>query len=413
MDHLAGFRLRQARLAQNLSQAGLCRGICAVSYLSKIEQGRAEPGADILRLLFARLRIVYEDDPAFIAQGRALLRRLTERSLLGEDCAAEEAQLAALGERLDRSPLSLDYRLVRALRAPDEEVLPRLRALEPYVPYMDEGAQFLCALLHGLHDPLEEALVRLRQADALRPCSVVSSAAAARLFCAGRCQEALRHCAQGYARAAEEGCLPMMRELSLTEANCYANLFNHTLMLRAFARTAALCQDDESLLAQIDYNIGASFLEKQRWSEALEHLERARAYDGRPGVSRSAHDRCMTLHKLAICLLELGRRDEALQRLAEAETEAAGLPAPYRDMLRLVALRARPGYNDDDEYFELLQTLCGTLGCGTLHAGFRQFHRLFLLEALTHRRRYREAYLLAREMNPMFSQELPEIGSES
>ena len=64
--------------------------------------------------------------------------------------------------------------------------MPRLRALEPYVPYMDEGAQFLCALLHGLHDPLEEALVRLRQADAHRPCSVVSSAAAARLSAARR-----------------------------------------------------------------------------------------------------------------------------------------------------------------------------------------------------------------------------------
>ena len=38
-----GRLLRQERLRQNLSQEGLCRGICTPSYLSKIEQGQVEP----------------------------------------------------------------------------------------------------------------------------------------------------------------------------------------------------------------------------------------------------------------------------------------------------------------------------------------------------------------------------------
>ncbi|MBQ6877388.1 MAG: helix-turn-helix transcriptional regulator, partial [Oscillospiraceae bacterium] len=37
-----GFLIKRERLLKNWSQEGLCKGICAVSYLSKIEQGKAE-----------------------------------------------------------------------------------------------------------------------------------------------------------------------------------------------------------------------------------------------------------------------------------------------------------------------------------------------------------------------------------
>ena len=42
MDY-CGFVIRRERLARGWSQQGLCKGICAVSYLSKIEQGQAAP----------------------------------------------------------------------------------------------------------------------------------------------------------------------------------------------------------------------------------------------------------------------------------------------------------------------------------------------------------------------------------
>ncbi|MBQ6801763.1 MAG: helix-turn-helix transcriptional regulator, partial [Oscillospiraceae bacterium] len=53
----SGFLIRKERLAKNWSQEGLCKGICAVSYLSKIEQGKTEASEDILSALFARLGI--------------------------------------------------------------------------------------------------------------------------------------------------------------------------------------------------------------------------------------------------------------------------------------------------------------------------------------------------------------------
>ena len=54
---VTGFIIRRERMRRDWSQDGLCRGICAASYLSKIEQGRVEASEDILRLLCKRLEL--------------------------------------------------------------------------------------------------------------------------------------------------------------------------------------------------------------------------------------------------------------------------------------------------------------------------------------------------------------------
>lgn len=57
-----GLLLRKGRLEKDWSQEGMCKGICAVSYLSKIEQGKVEPSPEIMKLLFARLGIVWQGE---------------------------------------------------------------------------------------------------------------------------------------------------------------------------------------------------------------------------------------------------------------------------------------------------------------------------------------------------------------
>ena len=42
-----GLRLRQQRLKRGWSQEGLCRDICAASYLSKIEQGQVQAAPEL------------------------------------------------------------------------------------------------------------------------------------------------------------------------------------------------------------------------------------------------------------------------------------------------------------------------------------------------------------------------------
>ena len=53
-----GLRLRQQRLKRGWSQEGLCRDICAASYLSKIEQGQVQAAPELLELLLLVLLLV-------------------------------------------------------------------------------------------------------------------------------------------------------------------------------------------------------------------------------------------------------------------------------------------------------------------------------------------------------------------
>ena len=62
--NVPGLMIRRERLRRQWSQEGLCRGICAVSYLSKIEQGKAEASPEVLRLLLERLDIVWHGEAA-------------------------------------------------------------------------------------------------------------------------------------------------------------------------------------------------------------------------------------------------------------------------------------------------------------------------------------------------------------
>lgn len=62
----AGLLIRKYRLEKNYSLEGLSKGICALSYLSKIEKGDVNPSDEIVSRLFAALGISYEQDEVFL-----------------------------------------------------------------------------------------------------------------------------------------------------------------------------------------------------------------------------------------------------------------------------------------------------------------------------------------------------------
>ncbi|MGN1073415.1 MAG: helix-turn-helix domain-containing protein, partial [Eubacteriales bacterium] len=76
-----GAVIRRERLRRSWSQEGLCRGICVVSYLSKIEQGKTEASPEVLRLLFERLGVPWYDDQATLDAAEALAERCYEAVL--------------------------------------------------------------------------------------------------------------------------------------------------------------------------------------------------------------------------------------------------------------------------------------------------------------------------------------------
>ena len=110
MSYYGNLILRE-RLARSWSQAGLCKDICTVSYLSKIEAGKAQPSADVLRLLLARLGL--HTDPALEAAGARCAENGYERLFTGRFGELAAALPAASDETYRATAAWTDLLLLR------------------------------------------------------------------------------------------------------------------------------------------------------------------------------------------------------------------------------------------------------------------------------------------------------------
>ena len=141
---IAGLLIRQARLQRDWSQEGLCRGICAPSYLSKIEQGKAAPSPEVTELLH-RLGLVWTPEPEGLAPcWKALL------SGSPDFAACYERLVQPRQESLACSPLAADALLLAAFY--EDELRPLPEEWEPFLSTRQ------LALQRGLQGRWEEAV---------------------------------------------------------------------------------------------------------------------------------------------------------------------------------------------------------------------------------------------------------------
>ncbi len=116
---IAGLLIRQARLQRDWSQEGLCRGICAPSYLSKIEQGKAAPSPEVTELLLHRLGLVWTPEPEGLTScWKALLSGSPNFDSLYEQLVQPRREILA------SSPLAADALLLDAFYADEMRPLP-------------------------------------------------------------------------------------------------------------------------------------------------------------------------------------------------------------------------------------------------------------------------------------------------
>ena len=126
-----GLRLRQERLKRGWSQEGLCRGICAASYLSKIEQGRVQAASELLALLMKRMDLPWYGENLPELEG--LVERRYAQLLDGEQEAFQDSR-AAFSQALETilsSPLAADGLVLDAVDRQNPSDIPA--ALEPYL----------------------------------------------------------------------------------------------------------------------------------------------------------------------------------------------------------------------------------------------------------------------------------------
>lgn len=361
-----GIFIHRQRLLKNWSQKGLCRGICAVSYLSKIEQGKAVPSDEILQLLLNRLGVSFDRETAESA--RELAENAYETLFCG-DMKAFRALLPRLqNDAYLPTAAGLDLLLLREIAAGTKH------PLEPQLESCMEPRQL--ALQRLLQN-------RYQESAALFPHAYFYYQAGVAAYEQGEnYSAAIEQLQTAYDLASKEGAVHLMLSARFFIGNCYCNQGDLTPMLKHYKIAGRLADalHDEQALETIHYNTAAAQIEIGSYEEAYSYFSALTAPD------------VMCLHKLAVCCEKTGRTEEALAALDLARTlESTMPPNPLaQKMCDVVRFRLlHENYLEQPAYGELLLS-CFQLLQKNLPVGYASFHLPWVLEWYTAARQYKK-----------------------
>ena len=368
-----GALISRERLRNDWSMEGLCKGICSISYLSKIENGKAEPSRQILQLLLARLDLATDDAQEHIASQKA--QRAWELLLGGRpDAFAALTREDALKQTYRATEAGMDWLLFCCLfeERPADEQMER---------FMDARQLALQRVLQG----------RVEEALALCPNAYFNWQAGLFYYNQGNEASSLQYLQTAYDMAAQQGEVHLMLLCKTYIGNIYCNKRDIAAMRGHYSVAFKLAEavGNTEIVAQLRYNEAAAQIECGEYETACSYLKSIE----NPGV--------MELHKLAICLEKLGEREAALDVLSRADaTPCEFPPKPLAQMMcQIVRLRLLHGdYLQQQEYGALLMRCFSQLR-SELPVGYAAFHLPWVLEYLKATRQYK----LALEISQSFS----------
>lgn len=364
----AGPVIRLLRLERNWSQETACQGICAVSYLSKIEQGKTEANEALVSLLLERLGARWESNPVM----DTLRSRLYEGIFSWDDTYSRQQleKLEAIWDEHVIVPQYLDFLVIRA--------------------YLYQKPEWIPQPLHALLDVRQSALVKLLMKDnneAYRcyPCPLTAFCVAEEAYLQGNSLRALEYLQIACELAAREGYVHLTMVCQHYMANCYSDIGDLDAIQRhsRIAERLARALGDEEMSAAIAYNLAATRTELGDYPAGYAYF------------SSLADPSPLALHKLAICCEALGKQAEALAALDRADraTEPGSLDRAICDIVRYRL--EHPEFLRDAAYGALLMDTFRRIRVER-HSGFVRFHLPRVTQWLTANRQYRQAYALLR-----------------
>lgn len=363
-QRFVGPLLRLLRLQRNWSQETLCHGICTVSYLSKIEQGKVEANEQLITELFARLDVIWQES----SEMAALRDELYEGIFSGDDEFTKK-NIKVLEENWDQmaiGPCYADFIVIRAFHYRKPETVPK-----ELIPLLDIRPRALLAILRDQHD----------EAYRVYPCALTAICIAEEALLKGNYTLSLEYSQLTHDMAAREGYAHLMlfaqhcMAASCSDLGNMKAMYHHSRIAERLAR--ALGADD--LLKVIHYNIAATKVEYGDYEGAYAYFADLKEPDA------------LALHKLAVCCEELGRKEEALAALNQAE-EMESVVTLKNEMCELVRYRLEhQDYLHDPAYGEFLLHTYEKIE-KELSSGFARFHLRWVTEWLTANRQYRRAF---------------------
>lgn len=364
--NLSNFLIRKERLHKNWSQEGLCKGICTVSYLSKIEQGKVTPSSEIIILLFQKLGIQWNEKKD--KQDQNFIELLYEFIFsYHKDEAIHELQKNDW-KSFEYSNWGIDYLLIEALL---QDGKPLYEALEAC---MDKRQ---LAIQRYLQKRYEEAIALYPNVFFIYRYGVAESKK-------GHIFNAIEQLKEAYQLASNKGFVYIMFYAQIYIGNCYCNIQNYDYMMHHYMIAKMIGKDLKNVdcdLEAIEYNIASTQVEMKKYEDAIVYFQNHHL------------NSVLHYHKLAICYEALGYKKEALETLENMKKDT-NIPNEELalKMCKLIEFRLKnKDYLDRKEYYHKLIE-CFQQCYEHLPIGFCLFHLPWLLEWYEYHRQYKIAY---------------------
>lgn len=376
---MQGIIIRKRRQELGWLQTELCSGICAASYLSKIEQGKAEGSAEVRSLLLRRLGIEWRDDPEFMQETAAWFEDWYDRLFSGEEIDELAVALSQRREEYQHSPFFLDWLLLTWLTSGKPPV-----EVQDFVSVMDERQNSLYLSLTGKFSELLKISGR----------SYFLLEAGKRFFYKGDFTRALSCFQRGMDQAYREGSVRILMECCGDLACCYSCLNQLEQAREYFTATIRITRSlgragDLELVA---YNLASTELQLGHPEDAVRHL------------LEHPWNQAMYFLKLSTCYERLGQREKALQALEQARTAplntdmegVTATPGQVREIFDQMCCLANIRLNDTNylknpEYGKLLHISFRNMKKRMPESFFR-FHAAWLEEWYVANRQYQKAH---------------------
>ncbi len=375
--------IRFHRLKKGYSQEYLAKGICGVSYLSKIENNQAQASEEILRAIFKKLAVDYQSND----YGRHLIEKYFKAYYVSIKEHVYRDEILNLKEFFLNSDLVISFQLFELYEIYNnkqyEIAKEHYLKLEKLKKAMNKEEKFLFYLMAiKLTEDTSKAEYFFEQAQAISNKSISYLVMANHYEVVGLFEQAIDCAQEGYLKANDEGLVLMMYYLSLSIANSHANLYNVALMYKYYQRCDNLAIDIEALQGLVDYNLGASLIAHKKYDQAKFHLLKA--------LEKEADriGKFYIYHKLAWISMETKDQEQTqfyIDKLRDNVDEELILEKLLFDIV--------VAYNEDSP---VLQNKLEELIYGkNYHVGIAKFHVSYLMDIYIKKRKYKEAYHLS------------------
>ncbi len=379
MKNITGLLIKENRERLGLKQEYLCKGICSVSYLSKIEKGNVIASNEIVKMLFNKLGIDFNNDEEFVKRGKKLFEEISRSLYFSIPMDKDKLEEIINNKSLYlNSPLNIDYRLF--------ELFDRYNQVEntnilEYKEYMDKDQLYKAYLITGY---IKGDINLLEEAKRINYTAGVMEQIAYIKFIEGKYYESIDIYLEALDLAYNEGCIKIQFDICTMLGHIYMN-FNISTTQKYYDKALLLLEYmDNGRDYYIYYHMGIAYISID-FTKAEAYLLEALKMEGNENK-----DSLEKLYqKLCFLYLKYDKRENA--KIYYIKAKEINILESVNELIEIMI--GDEDYIHSEEYLGKLIDIYNESKENRKHSNTK-FYGDFLIEAYKTNRKYKDALLV-------------------